>query len=294
MSKKYFWLKLKQDFFKEKELKKLRKIAGGDTYTVIYLKLCLFSMNNDCKLIFDEIEDSFAEQLALEIDEDVENIKFLMLFLIKNKLAEEISENELFLTKISENVGNECDSAARVRKMREQKLLHCNTKLLHDNNNVTSCNKNVTIEIEIDKDKEIDIDKDKKHSRKKSATLDFARKNDNILLKSDFENAIDNFILHRKNIKKKLSQNALELLLKKLETLSNSDENVKIQILENSILNGWSGIFELKNNNNFNNNNTKNGNSFKTLAKKYEEEENDKKGNSSGISNNKDNIWKCL
>ena len=31
--KKYYWLKLKEDFFRQKEIKKLRKIAGGDTYT---------------------------------------------------------------------------------------------------------------------------------------------------------------------------------------------------------------------------------------------------------------------
>ena len=31
--KKYYWLKLKKDFFNQKEIKKLRKIAGGDTYS---------------------------------------------------------------------------------------------------------------------------------------------------------------------------------------------------------------------------------------------------------------------
>ena len=39
MSKKYYWLRLKNNFFQQKEIKKLRKIAGGDTYTIIYLKL---------------------------------------------------------------------------------------------------------------------------------------------------------------------------------------------------------------------------------------------------------------
>ena len=38
-NKKFFWLKLKEDFFRDKRIKKLRKIAGGDTYTIIYLKL---------------------------------------------------------------------------------------------------------------------------------------------------------------------------------------------------------------------------------------------------------------
>ena len=33
--KRYYWLKLQDDFFKSKRIKKLRKIAGGDTYTII-------------------------------------------------------------------------------------------------------------------------------------------------------------------------------------------------------------------------------------------------------------------
>ena len=31
-NKRYYWLKLSEDFFRQKEIKKLRRIAGGDTY----------------------------------------------------------------------------------------------------------------------------------------------------------------------------------------------------------------------------------------------------------------------
>ena len=39
--------------------KKLRKIAGGDTYTIIYLKMLLIAMKNDGKLYFEGVEDDF-------------------------------------------------------------------------------------------------------------------------------------------------------------------------------------------------------------------------------------------
>ena len=58
MSKKYYWLRLKNNFFQQKEIKKLRKIAGGDTYTIIYLKLQLLSINNNGVLIFERTESS--------------------------------------------------------------------------------------------------------------------------------------------------------------------------------------------------------------------------------------------
>ncbi len=58
--KKFYWLKLHKDFFKSKEMKKLRRVAGGDTYTIIYLKLQLLSLENDGHLYFDGIDDSFC------------------------------------------------------------------------------------------------------------------------------------------------------------------------------------------------------------------------------------------
>ena len=59
MSKRYYWLKLQKDFFTQPKIKKLRKIAGGDTYTIIYLKMQLLSLNNGGKLFFEGIEENF-------------------------------------------------------------------------------------------------------------------------------------------------------------------------------------------------------------------------------------------
>lgn len=55
------------------------------------------------------------------------------------------------------------------------------------------------------------------------------------------------FVKFRKSIKRVMTTYALELLLKKLDKLSN-DDNTKIEILNESIINGWNGIFPLKDN----------------------------------------------
>lgn len=36
-NKRYYWIKLKEEFFTDKRIKRLRRISGGDTYTIIYL-----------------------------------------------------------------------------------------------------------------------------------------------------------------------------------------------------------------------------------------------------------------
>ena len=79
--KKYFWLKLKEDFFTSKRIKKLRKMAGGDTYTIIYLKMQLLSLKTDGVLRYTGLEDNFATELALDLDEKAEDVGVVLLYL---------------------------------------------------------------------------------------------------------------------------------------------------------------------------------------------------------------------
>lgn len=60
--KKYYWLKMTDQFFEDKAIKKLRKIAGGDTYTIIYLKMLLTAIKQGNKMYFEGIEDDFMER----------------------------------------------------------------------------------------------------------------------------------------------------------------------------------------------------------------------------------------
>lgn len=159
MAKKYFWLKLKDDFFQQRAIKKLRKLAGGDTFTIIYLKLQLLSLKDEGRLYYEGVEDQFFKEMALAIDEDESNVQFTIIFLEKNNLLEKIVEDEYFLPTVVENLGSESASAKRVRDFRErQKTLHCNASITPMLQPVTNSNTEIDREIdeEIEKDKEID------------------------------------------------------------------------------------------------------------------------------------------
>lgn len=67
MAKRYYWLKLPDGFFRQKAIKKLRKIAGGDTYTIIYLKMLLVAMKQDGRLYFEGVEATFYDELVRTI-----------------------------------------------------------------------------------------------------------------------------------------------------------------------------------------------------------------------------------
>lgn len=117
--KRYYWLKLPEDFFRDKAIKKLRSIAGGDTYTIIYLKMLLKSLANDGHLYFEGIEDSIAEEIALDIDEQADDVQVAMNFLISKGLMI-CTDSEVELMRLDEMIGSESESAKRVRKMRNK------------------------------------------------------------------------------------------------------------------------------------------------------------------------------
>ena len=61
----------------------------------------------------------------------------------------------------------------------------------------------------------------------------------------ELKETIIDFIEIRKSIKKKLTERALKTILNKLDKIALNDYE-KIEILENSIINCWQGIFEIK------------------------------------------------
>lgn len=126
--KRYYWLKLQNDFFSRKEIKRLRRIAGGDTLTIIYLKMLCRSLKDNGKLYYDGLDNDFVSELAMDIDEDTENVQITVNYLIRTGLLEQIDEDEYTLKDAESNTGTETAVAARVRKHRErQKALQCNT-----------------------------------------------------------------------------------------------------------------------------------------------------------------------
>ena len=153
-NKRYYWIQLAQDFFKSKEMKLLRKIAGGDTHTIIYLKMMLISLEDGGHIYYDGLADNLAEEIALVIDENVEDIKITLIFLESKGLLTRNSDRDYFLEQVPEMVGSETASARRVRKFRENQLaLQCN-------DDVTKRNGDIDIEKEKDIDTEIEKDVD--------------------------------------------------------------------------------------------------------------------------------------
>lgn len=121
--KRYYWLKLKEDFFNSKRIKKLRNMAGGDTYTIIYLKMQLLALKTEGVLTWTGLEDNFADELALDLNEKPDDVAVTLMYLLSKGLAEMQGETNLFLPWVIENTGSETTAAERMRKMRERNIV---------------------------------------------------------------------------------------------------------------------------------------------------------------------------
>jgi predicted phage replisome organizer len=167
VNKKYYWLKLEARFFDDLRIKKLRNIAGGDTYTCIYLKLMLLSLKNDGYIDFEGVYDTIEDEIAEKLSEKIENVKATLIFCEKMKMLEINEGEELYLAQVKDMTGSETASTIRSRKSRglKDKALQCNT-------NATKCNTEKDKELESEKFEKLNemmlvkqINKDKKNDR---------------------------------------------------------------------------------------------------------------------------------
>lgn len=141
--KRYYWLKLKTNFFDSKEMLRLRSIAGGDTYTIIYLKMLLLSLKTDGLLEYDGVDATQDEEIALLLRENLDNVKLTVAFLKRVGLLEVVNKNDFFLNQVPILTGSEAESTVRSQKCRQLKREA--VEQIESNKKTLQCNANATL-----------------------------------------------------------------------------------------------------------------------------------------------------
>ena len=156
--KRYYWLKFREDFFESKRIKRLRRMAGGDTYLIIYLKMQLKALKTGGVLQYTGVEDCAADEIALDIDEEPDNVKIVLTYLLANGLCECSDNINYLLPYVLKNTGSETAGTQRWRDWKNRKTLESNANMLESNATPTQLQQNANVEKEIEKDKDIEID----------------------------------------------------------------------------------------------------------------------------------------
>ena len=110
-------------FFSDKRVRALRR-KYGDLALIIYQKMMLKSLENNCSMKYEGLEDTFEEEIAVDIVEDesekVSLIKDVMEFLICHDLMVEQEDGSYFFPQAATMSASETDSAERMRRKRER------------------------------------------------------------------------------------------------------------------------------------------------------------------------------
>ena len=166
--KRYYWLKLKEDFFDEDTMGWLEEQDNGKEYCLFYLKLCLKSLKSDGVLVRKVGDMLIPYDIAkiAEITKTQVDIANGALNLLKQiGYIQVLDSGGLFLTQIEYMTGSETDAAERQRKSRANKRVSQKSVTMsqQSHTDVTQESQNGHTEKENrerDKSIEIDIEKD--------------------------------------------------------------------------------------------------------------------------------------
>ena len=245
------WIKITTDIFDDEKIKIIDTMPARDEILVIWFKLLSLAgrTNQGGALRMNSKIPYTNEMLAAVFNRNLNMVK-LSLNIFQNYGMIEVEENEtISIVNWDKHQNIEGLDKIRIQNKNRQQIARDKKKQLqiddnHVTDNVTVTQDNATeLEKELELDKELDKDRDKKKTTTTKQGFDLII--NNYTLNLDLKNTIINFIKMRKAIKKTLTDNALELILKKLNNLTTSD-NEKIEILSNSIMGSWQGVFPLK------------------------------------------------
>ena len=119
-TKIYFWLKVDKKFFDNLFIKRLKNMPGGYTMTVIYIRLMLESLEDDCILYYEGYFDSLVQELALKLDVSEDDINMTLAYFTKCGLIQIDDDGHATLSQAKAMVESETNWSKYKREQRKQ------------------------------------------------------------------------------------------------------------------------------------------------------------------------------
>ena len=154
-AKKFYWLKLKRDFFKRHDIRIIEAMPNGKDYILFYLKLLLESIDHEGELRFSDAIPYNDQMLSVITNTNIDIVRSAMKLFVELKLVEIKSDETIYMEEVSKMIGSETKWAEYKRKGVKAnvenlpQLTACQAKLENFQRN----SKTVPTEIEKEKEK---------------------------------------------------------------------------------------------------------------------------------------------
>lgn len=154
-TKVYFWLKVDKKFFDNLFIKRLKNMPGGYTMTVIYIRLMLESLEDDCILYYEGYFDNLVQELALKLDVSEDDINMTVAYFTKCGLIQIDDDGHATLSQAKAMVESETNWA---KYKREQRKNSQNLPKLENVQKLETISNLCPTEKEIDKELELELE----------------------------------------------------------------------------------------------------------------------------------------
>lgn len=119
-NKKYYWLKLKDNFFDSDEMLVLESMTDGYIYSNILLKLYLRSIKNQGKLMLNDCIPYNSTMLSGITRHSVGNIEKAIKIFKELNLIDILDNGAIYMLNIQNFIGKDGSEAERLREYRER------------------------------------------------------------------------------------------------------------------------------------------------------------------------------
>ena len=158
--KKYYWLKLKRDFFKRHDIQIIENMPNGKDYILFYLKLLCESVDHDGRLRFNEDIPYNEQMLATITNTNVDIVRGAITVFVGLKMMEVMDDGTYFMNEVQKMLGSETYWAQKKREQREKELEAQSVGQIPTLSNGSPTCPSKSIEKEIDKELDLDIEID--------------------------------------------------------------------------------------------------------------------------------------
>ncbi|AVL44879.1 phage replisome organizer N-terminal domain-containing protein [Enterococcus faecium] len=176
-NKRYYYLKLKENFFDSDEMVLLESMPDGYIYSNILLKLYLRSLKHEGKLMFNDRIPFNSTMLATITRHSVGVVEKAVQIFRDLQLIDVLDNGAIYMSDIQSFIGKSSTEADRKREYRK-KIEEAKRNLITGGQVSDKCPDKTTpeLEIEIEIEKDIDIDKEEKKGKYSDEHLRLAKK----------------------------------------------------------------------------------------------------------------------
>lgn len=217
-NKKYYYIKLKEDFFDKEEIVLLESGRDGFKYSNFLLKLYLKSLRGDGRLIFNEFIPYDTKMLS-KITRFSENFTKKALKKLQDfGLIEVLDDGVIYMLNIQDFIGESSTEADRKRVYRRKIEEEKNGQMSGQMSD--KCTPEIEIEIEIEnRDKRLDDDK-----------AEYISEINNLIKNKISSSSLDNFI-------NRFGVNKLDPLISEIKDSDYLKENINFNNLSDDFIN---------------------------------------------------------